>query len=56
MNWSRDDVKPLLGFDSSGATRVQVTDSNVLISMVNPASRDAQGIAKTVVLVGTAKS
>ncbi len=54
MNWSRDDVKPLLGFDSFGATRVQVTDSNVLISMVNPASRDAQGIPKTVVLVGSA--
>lgn len=56
MNWSRDDVKPLLGFDSFGATRVQVTDSNVLVSMVNPASRDAHGIPKTVVLVGTAKS
>ena len=56
MNWSRDDVKPLVGFDSSGATRVQVTDSNVLISMVNINGRDAEGIVKTVVLVGTAKS
>lgn len=56
MNWSRDDVKPLVGFDSFGAIRVQVTDSNVLISMLNINSRDAQGISKTVVLVGTAKS
>ena len=56
MNWSRDDVKPLVGFDSFGATRVQVTDGNVLVSMVDAASRDAQGIPKTVVLVGTAKS
>jgi hypothetical protein len=56
INWSRDEVKPLVGFDSFGATRVQVTDSNVLVSMVDANSRDAAGLAKTVVLVGTAKS
>ena len=56
LSWSRDDVKPLVGFDSFGATRVQVTDSSVLISMVDINSRDAEGIVKTVVLVGTAKS
>jgi hypothetical protein len=56
MNWSRDDIKPLIGFDSFGAARVQVTDSNVLISMIDINSRDAQGIAKTFVLIGTAKS
>jgi hypothetical protein len=56
INWSRDDVSPIVGFDSFGATRVQVTDSSVLISMVDPNSRDAEGTAKTVVLVGTAKS
>ena len=33
-----------------------MTDSNVLVSMVDSNSRDAQGIPKTVVLVGTAKS
>jgi hypothetical protein len=56
MNWSRDDVKPLVGFDTFGATRVQVTDSNVLVSMVDSNSRDAEGTPKTVVLVGTPKS
>jgi hypothetical protein len=56
INWSRDDVSPIAGFDSVGATRVQVTDSSVLISMVDANSRDAQGTPKTVVLVGTAKS
>ncbi len=56
MNWSRDDVTPLVGFDAYGVNRVQVTDSNVLVSMVDSNSRDAQGIPKSVVLVGTAKS
>ena len=56
FNWSRDDVQALVGFDSFSSTRVQVTDSNVLVSMVNPNGRDAAGIPKTVVLVGTAKS
>jgi hypothetical protein len=56
MNWSRDDVAPLVGFDSFGAGRVQVTDSNVLISIVDINQRDAAGIPQTVVLVGTSKS
>ena len=55
-SWSRDDVKPIAGFDTYGATRVQATDSNVLVSFVDPTSRDDQQIPKTVVLVGTPKS
>jgi hypothetical protein len=56
INWSRDDVRSLVGFDSYGVNRVQVTASNVLVSMTNPNNRDAQGIPSTVVLVGTSKS
>jgi hypothetical protein len=56
LAWSRDDVGPIVGFDVFGTTRVQVTDSNVLVSLVDPNSRDAAGLPKTVVLVGTAKS
>ena len=56
FNWSRDDVGPIVGFDSFGSSRVQVTNDNVLVSLVDANSRDAAGLAKTVVLVGTAKS
>ena len=56
FNWSRDDIKPITGLSIYGTNRVQVTDSNVLVSMVDPNSRDAAGLPKTVVLVGTAKS
>ncbi len=56
INWSRDDVKPIAGFDTYGSTRVQVTDSNILVSFVDPNSRDAQQLPKSVVLVGTPKS
>lgn len=56
INWSREDIKPLVGFDTFGATRVQVTDTNVLVSFVNPNARDAVGIPRTTVLVGTEKS
>jgi hypothetical protein len=56
INWSRDDVKPIAGFDTYGATRIQVTEGNVLVSFVDPNTRDAQQIPKTVVLVGTPKS
>jgi hypothetical protein len=55
INWSRDDVKTVAGFDGYGTSRVQVTDSNVLVTMVDPNTHDAQGIPKTVVLVGTPK-
>jgi hypothetical protein len=55
-NWSRDDVASIVGFDAFGTTRVQVTDSNVLVSLVDSNTRDAAGLPKTVVLVGTAKS
>lgn len=61
--WSRDDVKPLTGFDSFGGGRIQVTDSNVLVSVVEPIPFNTDGtstqpgaIPKTVVLVGTPKS
>jgi hypothetical protein len=63
VDWSRDDVEPLTGFDSFGGGRIQVTDSNVLVSVVKPipfnpdgTSTDPGAIPKTVVLVGTAKS
>jgi hypothetical protein len=63
VNWSRDDVKPLVGFESYGGGRVQVTDSNVLVSVIKPVGFNADGtstdpaaIPKTVVLVGTPKS
>ncbi|MEP7046149.1 MAG: hypothetical protein ABI949_05695 [Ilumatobacteraceae bacterium] len=56
INWSRDDVKQLVGFDSYGATRLQATDTNTLISFVDVNSRDAKGFPKTVMLVGTARS
>ena len=39
LSWSRDDVRPIVGFDTFGTTRVQVTDSNVLISLVDSNSR-----------------
>jgi hypothetical protein len=55
LNWSRDDMKPLIGFDSFGATRVQVTDSNVLVSVVD-GNHGVDGLPRTVMLVGTAKS
>ncbi len=56
INWSRDDIEPIAGFDTYGATRVQVTGTNSLVSVVDTNSRDTNGVAKTVVLVGTAKS
>ncbi len=56
INWSRDDVNLIAGFDTYSANRVQVTDTNALISLVDPNSRDASGLPKTVVLVGTATS
>jgi hypothetical protein len=56
VNWSRDDVNSIAGFDPYAARRVQVTPSNVLVSLSNPNNRDADGIPATVVLVGTSKS
>ncbi|MEP7113599.1 MAG: hypothetical protein ABI862_10065 [Ilumatobacteraceae bacterium] len=63
INWSRDDVESLAGFKSFGGGRIQVTDSNVLVSVTEPSTINADGtptnpgaIPKTVVLVGTPKS
>lgn len=62
VNWSRDDVEPLVGFSTFGGGRIQVTDDNVLVSVVEPTfsadgtSFDPTAIPKTVVLVGTPKS
>jgi hypothetical protein len=56
-------VEPLTGFDSFGGGRIQVTDRNVLVSVVEPSTFNTDGtptnpgaIPKTVVLVGTPKS
>jgi hypothetical protein len=56
INWSRDELKSVVGADGYSPSRVQVTKNNVLVSLIDPASRDAAGVAKTVVLVGTPKS
>ncbi len=56
INWSRDELKLVAEGNGYNATRVQVTQNNVLVTLIDPASRDAQGIPKTVVLVGTPKS
>ena len=60
VNWSRDNVEPIVGFNSYGGGRVQVTDTNVLVSVVKPiplnpdgTSTDPTALPKTVVLVGT---
>jgi hypothetical protein len=56
INWSRDELKSVVGADGYSPSRVQVTKNNVLVSLIDPTSRDAAGVAKTVVLVGTPKS
>jgi hypothetical protein len=63
VNWSREDIEPLTGFNSYGGGRIQVTDSNVLVSVVKSipfnadgTSSDPTAIPRTVVLVGTPKS
>jgi hypothetical protein len=56
INWSRDELKSVAGADGYSPSRVQVTQNNVLVTLIDPASRDAAGVAKTVVLVGTPKS
>ena len=63
INWSRDDVESLVGFSTFGGGRIQATDSNVLVSVVQPSTFNTDGtptnptvIPKTVVLVGTPKS
>jgi hypothetical protein len=62
INWSRDDVKPLAGFDSYGGGRIQVTNGNVLVTVVKPSfnqdgtSTEPGAIPKSVVLVGTQKA
>jgi hypothetical protein len=63
VNWSRDDVQPLVGFDNAAGGRIQVTASNVLVNIVEPIPFNADGtptdptaVPKTVVLVGTPKS
>jgi hypothetical protein len=56
INWSRDELKSVVGADGYSPSRVQVTKNNTLVSLIDPSSRDAAGVAKTVVLVGTPKS
>jgi hypothetical protein len=63
VNWSRDDIAPLAGFDTTGGARLQITESNVLVSvsettMFKPDGTpvDSTALPKTVVLVGTPKS
>ena len=63
INWSREEVEPLTGFQSLGGGRILVTANNVLVSVVktipyNPdgTSTEPGAIPKTVVLVGTPKS
>jgi hypothetical protein len=63
VNWSRDDVAPLAGFDTTGGGHIQVTDSNVLVSVSQTTFFNTDGrpadpkvLPKTVVLVGVPKS
>ena len=63
INWSREEVEPLTGFQSFGGGRILVTANSVLVSVVEPIPYNPDGtstepgaIPKTVVLVGTPKS
>jgi hypothetical protein len=56
ISWSRDELKSVAGADGYSPSRVQVTKNNTLVSLIDPAIRDAAGVAKTVVLVGTPKA
>lgn len=56
VNWSRDDVSTIVGHDVSMINRAQATDTGLLVTAVDNTRRDAAGIPKTFVLIGTPKS
>jgi hypothetical protein len=56
INWSRDDVSSIAGHDVSMINRTQLTDKGLLVTAVDNSQKDAKGIPKTLVLVGTPKS
>lgn len=56
INWSRDDVAPIPGLNSINPRRVQVTDTNILLTFGDQQVLGTKELPRTVVLVGTPKS